>query len=58
MDREKVNKICILGAGITFAFASILHIFGIPFYITGHFVLPWFVAMLANNSLNKPKKKE
>jgi hypothetical protein len=56
MDRDKINKICIIGAGITFGITVILHFVGLPFYITGHFVLPWLVAMMANNSLNKPKK--
>lgn len=55
-DRERINKICLIGAGITFLFAATLHFVGLPFYITGHFVLPWLVAMMANNSLNKPKK--
>lgn len=56
MDRDKINRFCIKGAAVTFVLTVILHFVGIPFYITGHLVLPWIVAMMANNSLNKPKK--
>jgi hypothetical protein len=56
LDRDKINRICAIGAAITFVVTLGLHFAGIPFYITGHLLLVWLVAMMANNSLNKPKK--
>jgi hypothetical protein len=55
MSREKINRFCIGGAAVTFVITVILHFTVVPFYITGHLVLPWIVAILANNSLNRSK---
>ncbi len=46
-------RVCIIGAVITIVFTIALTFAGIPYYMTGHLVLPWIVAMMAKKMLLK-----
>ncbi|MEW6469780.1 MAG: hypothetical protein AB1458_12690, partial [Bacteroidota bacterium] len=48
------TKICLGGMAFTLLVAFLLTFAGIPFYMTGHLILPWIVALLARKLIQKP----